>query len=267
MTEKFPNSIKIPVFLLFTFAVILSSCTTQKELTYLQDLDESGTENYFELDRPDYRIQVQDILYVQFYTLNEEVNNFINGARATNQQMTNESGLFLNGYNVNDSGSIIIPFIGEVYVLDKTVDEARKDIQLKSEEFLKNATVIVKLLSFKFSVLGEVNAPGTYRNFNNQLTVLEAISMAGDITDFGDRERVLVVRPKDSGTYTYRINLKTKDLLTSEAFFLLPNDIVIVEPINSKIFQLNIPTWSFVITTSFSVLSTTLLLISYFKNP
>jgi len=252
--------------LVILIAILVSSCTSQKQLTYFQDLDETKTENYFELDRPEYKIQNQDILYVEFFTLNEELNSLINGGGSGTRQMQNESNLYLYGYNVNDSGKIIIPFIGEVDVLNKTVDEAQVEIQTKSDELLKEATVIVKLLSFKFSVLGEVSLPGTYRNFNNQLTVLEAISMAGDISDYGDRERVLVVRPDKTGTKTYRINLKTKNLLTSEAFFLLPNDIVIVEPIDSKIFQLNLPTYSFALTTGFTVLSTTLLLINFFSK-
>ena len=68
-------------------------------------------------------------------------------------------------------------------------------IRQRADQYLKDATVIVKLISFKISVIGEVNRPGTYNNFNNQLTVLEAISMAGDITDYGNRKKVLVLRP------------------------------------------------------------------------
>ena len=181
------------------------------------------------------------------------------------QMFQNETTLYINGYNVTDSGTVVIPLIGEVPVEGKTVEEAQRAIQKASYEYLKDATVTVKLLSFKFSVLGEVNRPGTYRNFNNQLTVLEAISMAGDISDFGDREQVLVLRPQENGTRTFRINLKKKEVLTSEAFFLLPNDIVIVEPIGSKVLQLNIPTISLVLTALFSTISTTLLILNFSK--
>jgi polysaccharide export outer membrane protein len=146
-----------------------------------------------------------------------------------------------------------------------SIGEATAEIQKAADKLLKDATVQVKLLSFKFTVLGEVARPGTYRNFNNQLTVLEAIGTAGDITSFGNRERILVLRPGTAGTQTYRINLKTKELLSSEAFFLLPNDIVYVESIDSKIFQLNIPTVSLLITTLFSTISTTLLILNFSK--
>ena len=125
--------------------------------------------------------------------------------------------------------------------------------------FLKDATVIVKLVSFKFSVLGEVARPGTYSNFNNQLTVLEAISMAGDITDYGNRKQVLVLRPTKTGTKTFRLDLTKIDMLKSEGFFLLPNDIVYVEPIKCKMIKINIPTVSLFLTG----VSTLILILNY----
>lgn len=255
-------------FYILPFAFFLaSSCSTSKQLTYLQDIDEAGPESFFPLQKPDYRIQKQDILYVRFITLNEEMNTILNmeTGRTTNQMFQNETSLYINGYTVNEEGFISIPIVGKVNVVGKTIDEATKEIEARSAEYLKDAALIVKLLSFKFSVLGEVYRPGTFRNFNNQLTVLEAIAMAGDITDHGNREKILVLRPTKEGTKTYRIDLKQKDVLASEAFFLLPNDIVIVEPLDSKIFKLNIPTVSFVLTTMFSTISTTLVLIRFFN--
>jgi polysaccharide export outer membrane protein len=121
------------------------------------------------------------------------------------------------------------------------------------------------LLSFKFTVIGEVRAPGSYLNYNNYLTVIEAIGRAGGVGDFGNRDRVLVVRPYDKGTKTFRLNLQDKSILTSEAYFLLPNDVVIVEPMKQKIFNLNLPTISFFITTGLAAITTTLLLINYFE--
>ncbi|MFZ5940812.1 MAG: polysaccharide biosynthesis/export family protein [Bacteroidota bacterium] len=255
------------LLIISTLTVFFTSCATHQQLTYLQDIDESGTENFFPLDRPDYRIQYQDILYIRFYTLNAEINEMLNGSNqvSTTQLFNNEAGYYINGYNVNDSGYVTVPIIGDIQVTGMTLDEARKEIQKKAAVYLKDATVIVKLLSFKFSVIGEVNRPGTYRNLNNQLTVLEAISMAGDITDYGDRSRVLVLRPADNGTRTYRIDLKSKDLLSSEAFFLLPNDLVIVEPVDQKILQLNLPTISLMVTAFFSTVSMTLLILNYLK--
>jgi len=239
---------------------LLFSCTSQEKLMYLSNLDTTAVEQFFPLVRPDYRVQYQDILYINIYTLNSEMNALINpslqGAAASN--FRDESNIYVFGYTVSDSGTISMPILGEVYVNGKTLEEIKSEVEVLAKSYLTDAVVNIRLLSFKFTVIGEVNEPGTYRNYNNQLTVLDAIGMAGDITDFGNRERLLVLRPTKEGTHTYRINVQDKNLLSSEGYFLLPNDIVIVEPIKSKPFQLNIPTISLFLAT----ISTLILLIT-----
>jgi polysaccharide export outer membrane protein len=250
----------IIVIAIFGFA----SCTTQKDLLYLSNIGDEPDEQFFPHQYPEYKLQTRDILYIQFYTLNQDMNEILNtsSSRYSANLYQSETSLYINGYTVNDSGNITLPLIGEIHVLGLTLDEARRAIQEKADMFLKEGTAIVKLISFKVTVLGEVNRPGTYTNFNNQLTVLEAIGMAGNVSDFGNRKRILVVRPTPEGTKTYRINLQDKNLLTSDAFFLLPNDIVIVEPIKSKTFQVNIPTLALVL----SSISTLILVINFIST-
>jgi len=244
-------------------AVLMAGCTSHKKLMYLSNLDTTSVEQFFPLDRPDYRIQYQDILYINISTLNQDMNSLIN---PVSQQLTNniyreESSIYIFGYTVGDSGTVTIPILGDIHVVDSTIQEVKQSVELRAREFVKDAVVNIRLLSFKFTVIGEVNNPGTYTNFNNQLTVLDAIGMAGDITDFGNRQRILVVRPTDNGSRTYRVNVQDKNLLTSEGYFLLPNDIVIVEPIKSKPFQLNIPSMALLLTT----ISTLILVLSFIK--
>ena len=183
---------------------------------------------------------------------------------AINFQQGDASGAFI-GYNVNPDGYISLVPVGQIKVTGLTLEETRKMLQEMIEKVYKNSTVECKLLSFKFTVIGEVRAPGSYLNYNNYLTVIEAIGRAGGVGDFGNRDRVLVVRPYDKGTKTYRLNLQDKSILTSEAYFLLPNDVVIVEPMKQKIFNLNLPTISFFLTTTLATITTTLLLINYFE--
>jgi polysaccharide export outer membrane protein len=234
-----------------SLGLVIISCTQQRQLVYLQGIDQKIDTSFFSKLQPEYRIQKQDILYIKIYTLNQEVSDLVNQTPANYQQnlFQNETSLFINGYSVNDSGYVEIPVLGRIKVLNKTIDESIEAVRERANIYLKDATIIVKLISFKFTVMGEVNRPGVYRNFNNQLTVFEAISMAGDITDYGNRKRILVLRPSKEGTYTFRLNLTEKNLLTSDGYFLLPNDIVYVEPIKSKIFRLNAPTYSFVLST------------------
>ena len=248
--------------------LLAGSCTTQKELMYLSNLDTAAVQQFFPMERPSYRIQYQDILYINISTMNKEMNEVMNpGAqRLSSTTYQFESNIYVFGYTVNDSGYISLPVLGEIYVYGHTIDEITQSIYEKARPILKDATVNVKLLSFKFTVIGEVIRPGTYTNYNNQLTVLEAIGQAGDITDYGNRKRVLVVRPTKEGTHTYRINLQDKNLLQSEGYFLLPNDIVIVEPIKSKPFRLNIPTISLLASTTLSTVTTLILLLSFMNS-
>ena len=247
----------------FPLIYLVSSCTSQKQLIYLQDVDSLTTENVYIRQQVDYKIQNQDILYIRILSIDDRTSDLINVASSRYQQnlLQNETSLFINGYSVNNSGNVELPVIGKVFVLNKTVEEAKDAIQEKTDQYLRNASVIVKLISFKFTVLGEVKRPGVYKNFNNQLTVLEAIGMAGDISDYGNRTRILVIRPTKNETKTFRINLTRKDVLSSEGFFLLPNDIVYVEPIKSKTFRINIPTLSLFLTT----ITTLILVLNYIK--
>lgn len=230
----------------------------------MRNIDTDSTVNFYPKTQPVYKIQTRDILYIRIYTFDQEVSNMINQTAGVSQQnlFQNESSLFVNGYTVNDSGYIEIPVLGRITVAGKTVDEATNAVRERAERFLKDATIIVKLVSFKFSVLGEVSRPGTYHNYSNQLTVLEAISMAGDITDYGNRHKVLVLRPDKNGTKTFRLDLTDKNILTSDGFFLLPNDIVYVEPIKTKFFKINIPTISLFLTS----ISTLILVLKYIET-
>jgi polysaccharide biosynthesis/export protein len=242
--------------------IALTSCTSHRQLVYLKNIDSlAAAENYFPKSRPEYRIQTRDIMYIRVYSLNEEMSAIINQTIGAYQQnlFQNETSLFINGYTVSDSGYIEIPILGRIKVTGKTLDEAIDAIRERAFVYLKDATVVVKLISFKVAVIGEVRRPGSYNNYNSQLTVLEVISMAGDITDYGNRKRVLVLRPTADGTISFRLDLTNKNILESDGFFLLPNDIVYVEPIKSKSFLINIPTLSLLLTT----ISTLILVLNY----
>ncbi len=255
---------------LLALAILLAaSCTSQKKLAYFNNLPETNGEEYFKLDIPDYKIQPRDILYISVRAMNTEgvITDYLSGGRTISgsNAMQFESSQFISGYDVDSKGKIALPILGEIKVEGFTMEELRDSLQVKFVKNYPNSTVECKLLSFKFTVIGEIRAPGTYINYNNYLTVLEAIGRAGGISDFGRRDRILVVRPADGGTKTFRLDLHDKNILSSEAYFLLPNDVVIIEPESKKVFNLNIPTISFILTSVTSVITTTLLLINYLK--
>jgi len=257
---------QIPIILAAAL-LLASGCTSQKKLAYLNNLPVPSGEEIFTMAIPEYKIQPRDILYISVKALAPDgsIRDFLSAGGNSGMYLTqgDAGGAFL-GYNVNPDGYITLVPVGQVKVSGLTLEEIRKNLQELAEKIFKNSTVECKLLSFKFTVIGEVKAPGAYINYNNYLTVIEAIGRAGGVGDLGNRNRILVVRPFDKGTKTYRINLQDKSILNSEAYFLLPNDVVIVEPVRQKIFNMNLPTFSFILTSALTTLSTTLLLINYF---
>jgi len=260
---------KTLLLLVLSISILLASCTSQKKLAYLNNLPETGGEEKFTMEIPDYKIQPRDILYITVKAMMPDgtINDFLTSPRSYGSSYITqgESGGYIYGFDVNPEGNIVLPAVGSIKVAGLTLEETRKLLQVSADKVFKNSTVECKLLSFKFTVIGEVRAPGTYINYNNYLTVLEAIGRAGGVGDYGNRNRVLVVRPIDNGTKTFRLNLQDKMILSSEAYFLLPNDVVIVEPLNQKIFNMNLPTFAFIISTITSTITTTLLLINYLK--
>ena len=256
--------------LIITFAIILvSGCTSQKKLAYLSNLPAADSSSFFTMEIPDYRIQKRDILYVTIKAMTPDgmITDFLSASRGSlsTNFMQSESGQYLFGYDVNTEGNIILPVVGTIHVEGASLEEARLLITEKSKGVFRDASVECKLLSFKFTVLGEVKIPGSYINYNNYLTVFEAIGRAGGVGDFGRRNRVLVLRPSENGTRTYTLNLQDKNILSSEAYFLLPNDVVIVEPEKNKIFNMNLPVISFILTSVTSTI-TMLILILNFTN-
>ncbi len=246
------------------FLLIFSSCTTQKQITYLQDIDTISQPVFPRQETPDYRIRKGDILYVKISSLDPRVNEIYNPNFSQNQvnMFNNDQSLYIYGYSVNDTGYVDIPLIGTIRVEGLTIAQASKAIKDQTDKVLRHASATVKLLSFKYSVLGEVARPGMYTNFNDQLTVLEALSRAGDINEYGNRKKVLVLRPtKDNKTITYRIDLTSSKFLSSDAFYLLPNDIVYVKPLKSRSFRANIPVLGIVL----SSISTLILVLSFIK--
>ena len=263
-----PTKMKHLPLILSTAILLAASCTSQKKLAYLNNLPEVNGEENFTMTIPEYKIQPRDILYITIKAMTPDgsIKDFLSSGISNGINISqSDAGGALFGYNVNPEGYITLETIGQIKVSGLTLEETRNVLQELAGKVFKNSTVECRLLSFKFTVIGEVKAPGAYINYNNYLTVLEAIGRAGGVGDYGNRNRVLVVRPMDKGTKTFRINLQDKKLITSEAYFLLPNDVVIVEPLKQKIFNMNLPTISFVISTFTATITMTLLLINYLK--
>ena len=241
------------IFSLFVLT-FLSSCRSNKDLIYLNDTKDQEILEGIPNSTSEYIIKSNDNLYIDIQSMNPEVNVLFNPSQSTGQGGTQQnygqlSGQYLNGFQVDLSGNINLPIIGKIALAGKTLNQAKELIQAQADEYIKDANVKVKLLSFKVTVLGEVKSPGVYYNYNNQMTVLDGISLASGVTDYGRIQKVLVLRPTSKGSKTYRLDLTNRKFLSSEAFFLQPNDVVYVEPDKFKNVKLNSPMYSLFLST------------------
>lgn len=265
------------IFTLLIFVLIFSSCT--KRLYYLQDVeaDKNLTETEYQERNLSYKISEHDILRVNIKSINPEVTTYFNsmtgGATGSGNQSFNQIGrggtnanFYFNGYTVNDTGYIELPIIGFVKVAEKTIPEATKYIQELADEYLEDAYVTVKFVSFKVTFLGEFGSPGTQVFYQEELNIYEAIERAGGITDYGNRQKVLVVRKTPEGRKTFYVNLQDRDILASEDLYLLPNDMLYAKPLGWRIFKVSSQDLLSVISTVTTLLTTTLLLINLGKN-
>ena len=135
-----------------------------------------------------------------------------------------------NGYLVDDEGNIDLPVLGTIHVGGMTRKELVTQLKEQYAAYLENPIVNVKIQNFKISVLGDVRSPGTYLVPNERLTLVEAISLAGDLNITGERNNVLVIRERDNQRQEYRVDLTNKDFFQSPVYYLEQNDVVYVEP-------------------------------------
>ena len=238
------------LYMTFMVVIVITSCTTTKEITMFQDKD---ILNRYDIPpkAPEHKIRPFDNLYLSVKTMEPEVNALFNpssqgdGFSSSTQQMFGTpEGRDINGYRVSKEGTIEIPIIGEIQLVGLSLDEAKERIKEKAEEYLIDPTIQVKFLNYKVDILGEVARPGIYYNYEGNLNVLDAISMAGGISDFADLENALLKRQNGDRIVTHAINLADNSVYTSDIFYLQPNDLVYIPPSKLKRRRENVQTYN-----------------------
>lgn len=224
------------VLLALTATAAISCSTTYKKINYIQDATPGQSEEI--LINKGILIQPKDMISIVVSSRNPELAQIFNLPRVTYQLgsgTTGGSGSNSNGivgYSVNNDGNIDFPVLGEIHVAGFTRWEVSKMIKkmLAERDLLKDAVVTVEFMNFKVSVIGEVNNPDTYDITGDKITLLEALSMAGDLTIYGRRDNVSVIREQNGERVIYRVDLRSVDLFDSPAYYLQQNDVVYVEP-------------------------------------
>lgn len=227
---------KLPILLLLLASC--ASCVTHQELLNFSKGPEFPSSPVDITNLPQLHIQPDDLLSIRVTALDQEAAEPYN-IDGGMMRMGGMGGIGmagggmrpLIGYLVNSAGDIDFPGLGNLRVLGMTTDEVRSLLLERLRPHLIDPVITVRFLNFRITVLGEVTAPSTFFVANERVTVLDMLGMAGDVTPYGNRTNVLIIREQDGQRSFGRINLQERDLFASPYFYLQQNDIVYVEPL------------------------------------
>ena len=242
------------LFFLYCFVcfVLITSCTTTKNVAYFEDLTDTS-KIYTQVISSTYEIQIQpdDIIEIIVNNINTEaaapfnLGNINPAASPTTQVTQGATGVKLNtptastpsgeGYLVAKNGTIDFPVLGTLAVQGLTIPQLKETLKAKLDKYLKDPILNIRLLNYKVTVLGEVSRPSTYSIPSERITVVDAIGMAGDLTIYGKRENVLLIREENGQRKFIRLDLNSSNLFQSPYYYLKQNDVIYVEPNKSKI--------------------------------
>ncbi|WP_082886245.1 polysaccharide biosynthesis/export family protein [Flavisolibacter tropicus] len=249
MKSRHCLSVPINMLTLVVCVVLFSSCIFTKDLnknyTYFQKgLDSVGLRELdsIGLNIKETTIQSNDLLSILVYsqTINQEQTAVFNIANSSSSGSTQGLSGGAQGYKVSLIGTIDMPILGTIKVAGLTQSDLQKILVEKLTPYVKNPSVIIKLMQFNVNVLGEVKSPGIHSFQSEKVTILDAISSAEDLTDYGRREDILVIREEDGKRAFYKIDLRTADLFKSPVYQLRPNDVIYVSPNKNKLSMLNV---------------------------
>ena len=225
---------KIYLMLMAMVAMLLASCSSPKNVAYIQNsdsIDYSRSEVLY-----DARIMPKDILTITVNTVNPEAsapfNLFVSSELSANRSIGGQRAL--QTYLVDNKGCIEFPVIGTIKVGGLTKSACEKLIHDKIQRFMnaeENPIVTVRMSNYKISVLGEVNRPGMFTVSNEKINIFEALAQAGDLTIYGVRDRVKLIREDEKGHKdVYTLNLNDAEIINSPCYYLQQNDVIYVEP-------------------------------------
>ena len=256
-------------FILISISImlLLSSCVSKKKLTYLQYSGKSGA---YELSVSDtrtsvtpaaYKIMPYDNLYIRVITPDPQWSELFNTLPVGAGGALTEESAALLGYLVDVEGKIEIPFVGKIEVANKTLSEVKVELDSIFKNYVTDGYITIKLVNNFVSIIGEVNAPGRYLLTKDRVNVFEALAMAGDMSAYSDRQKVQLIRPSPYGPVIKEFSLSDRSILSSEFYYVMPNDIIYAMPMQGRSFMTN----SAIYTLFLSTITTALVVISYFQ--
>jgi polysaccharide biosynthesis/export protein len=232
---------------LTSLVLINNSCMPYKKLKYFNDLDEISEPITNPLERKP--ILPFDNLYIRILSIDEQNNQLFdpNQGTGTNQLLIN--------YLVDENGNIDFPFIGLINLKGLTLAEAQTKMQSALSEYVPKCSVIVRYVENSISVIGYVTQQGTFQFSTDKLNIYEALSLAGGITQFGDHEKVILIRQVGNKTIHQKLDLSDSKIAGKEYYYVQSNDIIVVEPIRAAAWDFNFRQFATLLSTITSILA------------
>jgi polysaccharide export outer membrane protein len=217
---------------------MFSSCVPVKKQVLMQvpEDDSAKTEYLNDRSQADYRLKPGNNLYIKIISASKDAEDFFNPGVSSSGNIYYDAAIYLTSYSVDDSGYVELPFLGKILAEGKTLDEFNKDVSKIVDEYLKKTMIVVKLVNYNITVVGEINRAGQYKIYQDKINIFEVLGMAGDFTTYAKRDDVVIVRHTEKGSKVHHLDLLSDDILESDYYYLMPDDIVYVRPLKGKNF-------------------------------
>lgn len=231
--------------LLFSATLIVSSCKTSEKILYFQDVTDNETVN--SVAGRDIRLQPRDQVSIFITSKDPKLSALFNLTRVqyragSSDVMASNYNGEVSGFTIDDNGDIDYPVLGKLHIAGKTKAEVAAYVKekLTASDLVKDPVVTVDFINLYFSVLGEVAKPGKYNITKDQVNLLEAISMAGDLTIYGLRNNIIVIREENGQRTTHVVDIRSKKVFESPVYYLKQNDVIYVQPNKMRAGQSNV---------------------------
>ena len=229
---------------------LMSSCISNKRITYLQNLPENTPielDEFIPFAEVDYRYILQpfDIVEIDFATSDPELIEAFSFQNSQNIGGVGSSGgggggsdpLYFRGYSIDQEGNVEVPKLGKIKIAGLNEEEAKNKVQVEINKFFKNEIYVkLRIAGIRYTTLGEFNSVGVNVIYKNRATIFDALANSGETTILGKKNKLFIVRQYDGGTKIHQINLNDRALLASPFYFIQPNDILYLEPMNIRQF-------------------------------
>jgi len=209
-------------------SLFVVSCVPTRQLKYFNDIN--NVEEPVINPRTQKMIMPFDKLFIKVLSIDPQTSQIFNSSEEMRYGSGNNGVI---GYLVDESGNINFPFVGNIKVVSLTTSQAAEKIQIALTDYVTNTSIIVKYIDNQITVIGEVQRQGIYSFTQDKLNIYEAIGLGGGITRYGDRKNIILVRNQEDKIMHFRLNLSNSMIADNAAYYILPNDVIVVEPLKA----------------------------------